>query len=207
LEIIYKHTVINLSVNNTHEKGLLMQVAKGDQKSFSILFESYHQQLGSYLFSITKDNEVTEEIVQEIFIKVWVNREELCKVNNFKAYLFTISKNRLLNFLRDKSREKVKKLKLIQDLKGEYDLIDADSVLDQYFSIIEDAVLQLPSQQQTIYHLIRHEKLKYDDIALKMGLSKETVRKHMHLALVTLKKTVRSRIEQLALCIILFYFF
>ena len=69
MEIIYKRTIINQSVDNTHEKELLMQVAIGDRKSFSLLFESYHQQLGSYLFRITKDNEITEEIVQEILSK------------------------------------------------------------------------------------------------------------------------------------------
>lgn len=79
--------------------------------------------------------------------------------------------------------------------------------MDEYFDIIDDAVLQLPPQQQTIYHLIRHERLKYDDIALKMGLSKETVRKHMHLALASLKKNVRSKIEQLVVWMIFFNFF
>lgn len=74
MEIIYKCNAIKLPVDKAqNEKILLMQVAIGDRKSFSLLFESYHQQLGSYLFRITKNNEITEEIVQEIFIKIWVN--------------------------------------------------------------------------------------------------------------------------------------
>jgi len=185
-----------------------MQIAEGDREAFSSLFKLYYQKLGNYLFKITKNREITEEIVQEVFIKIWINRKALIEINNFQAYLFTISKNRVLNFLRDKSREKVHELKLIKELEETYHSLETNSLRDEYYLIIDDAVSQLPPQQQTIYRLIRHEKLKYDDIAVKTGLSKETIRKHMHLALASLKKNVKLRIEGLAvylLFLILFF--
>ena len=194
--------------NIQDERNLLMQIAEGDREAFSSLFKLYYQKLGNYLFKITKNREITEEIVQEVFIKIWINRKALIEINNFQAYLFTISKNRVLNFLRDKSREKVHELKLIKELEETYHSLETNSLRDEYYLIIDDAVSQLPPQQQTIYRLIRHEKLKYDDIAVKTGLSKETIRKHMHLALASLKKNVKLRIEGLAvylLFLILFF--
>src|SRR5690606_17681738 len=90
-------------------------------------------------------------------------------------------------------------LSILQQMKEESYMMDSASPLEEYNLIIEKAVSKLPPQQQKVYHLSRYEKLKYEEIALRMGISKETVKKHMKLALAFLKQQVKMQIKNMNL--------
>src|SRR3546814_5192714 len=72
----------------SNETEILARIANGDEKAFAALFHAYHNQLGEFVQLLTHDRESTAEIVQEVFAKVWVNRESLPLVNKFDGYLF-----------------------------------------------------------------------------------------------------------------------
>lgn len=182
-----------MTINNENE--ILLKVSEGDQRSFTLLFDMHYPNLRTYIYRITESREATEEIIQEVFIKVWEKREILITVNSFKAYLFILSKNRTFNFLRDKAKARANELKWsIQNYESSYEL-DRHSLQDEYNLIIHQVVLNLPPQQQKVYCLSRHENLKYEEIAVQMGLSKETVKKHMQHALCFLKQNVKKQID------------
>jgi len=190
-----------------NEKVLLSQIAEGDQRAFTMLFDFYYQSLGTYIYKVTESREATEEIVQEVFIKIWERRSTLGSINNFKGYLFILSKNKTLDHLRKAAETRTSHLSLINNsTEGSY-VIDSIPSIEEYSLIIEEVVSKLPAQQQRVYHLSRHEKLKYDEIAFQMGISKETVKKHMQLALSFLKKHVKTQIEDVAVSLLLVYSF
>src|ERR1043165_8637940 len=87
------------NMGQNEEKELLEKIAAGDHVAFTTLFDNYHHSLGAFVFSITKSKELAEEITLDIFLKIWMTREALAKVKNFKAYLFTVSRNAAISAL------------------------------------------------------------------------------------------------------------
>ncbi|OJV14969.1 MAG: RNA polymerase subunit sigma-24 [Dyadobacter sp. 50-39] len=158
------------------EKELLRQVAGGDERAFTRIFDHYHQRLGHHIFRITRSEQVAEELVHDVFLKIWRNRELLVEIENFPVYLFVISKNAALNALKKLAAEKMKFTGLDEAAEGE---AEPD---DYRYALIDEAIDQLPPQQRQVYLLSRHQRLSYHEIALQMGLSKETVKKYLQIA-------------------------
>src|SRR5690242_18394428 len=88
-----------------NEKRLLMQVSEGGEEAFGTLFHQYRNRLYAFIFGIVRSREMAEDVVQDVFLKIWIRREELAAVDNFKAYLFRISQNHAINHLRRMSKE------------------------------------------------------------------------------------------------------
>jgi RNA polymerase sigma-70 factor (family 1) len=162
------------------ETELLLAVSQGDERAFTTLYNHYHQRLGLHIYRITKSTELAEEVVHDVFLKIWLNRGTLADIDNFSVYLYVISKNAALNCLKRIAREKAV-------------TTDLDPVLDQIpmmetpeedyrYILIDEAIDRLPPQQRQAYLLARHERLTYAEVALRMGLSKETVKKYLQIA-------------------------
>jgi len=175
-----------------NEKDVLLRVAQGDEQAFRLLFGAYHQPLALHVYRLTESAELTEEVVQDVFLKIWMSREALTEVQRFPAYLFTISKNHTLNALRSIARERARRRHWAQELPAEETGTDEQGY---YFSLIDDAIPQLPAQQQKVYLLSRHEGLKHREIAQQMGISPETVKKYMQLAIASISSYVREHVD------------
>lgn len=186
-------------VPDTEERTLLLLTAKGNEDAFGKLFYRYYQQLGSYIFRITESMQLAEEITQDVFLKIWMARESLVEVKSFKAYLFVVSKNYALNALRTIAKERTNKI----DWETVSESLSAiPSVAENnhhYYSLIDTAINRLPAQQQKVYLLSRHKKLKYTEIAAKLLISKETVKKYMQLAVASITDYVRLHIDEVIL--------
>ena len=175
-----------------NEKAVLLQVAQGDEQAFRLLFGAYHQPLAIHVYRLTESAELTEEIVQDVFLKIWMSREALVEVNQFSAYLFVVSKNQALNALRKIARERVRQQAWVQE-NGPAET--GDDRQGYYYSLIDKAIEQLPAQQQKVYLLSRHERLKHREIAERMGISSETVKKYMQLAIASISDYVRNNVD------------
>lgn len=163
------------------EKVLLHRIAAGDQGAFGELFQAYHQRLGAYIFRLTESLPAAQEIVQDVFLKIWLKRESLPEIQWFDAYLFTAARNHVFNYLRKVARERNQQ----QLLQAGLDSSDAHDGGDkeQYYELLDEAIEHLPRQQKQVYLLHRREGLSHAEIAARMKLSVETVKKHMSLAL------------------------
>ncbi len=193
-----------MAISPVHnEKEILSRIAAGDQRAFTVLFDAYYQGLGSYVYKVTESKELTEEIVQDAFMKVWEKREMLGEIDNFSSFLFILSRNRMLNYLRQLAKLRAQQLSWSKEHENDSYVMDSASPNDEYDLIIQNAVSELPPQQQKVYLLSRHERLKYEEIAFQMGLSKETVKKHMHLALSFLKQHVKKQIDEAILLLLI----
>jgi RNA polymerase sigma-70 factor (ECF subfamily) len=121
-----------------------------------------------------------------------MSREALAEIHHFHAYLFVVSKHQTLNALRKIARERARQRAWAMNAAT------ADAVAEDnhpFYNLIDAAIGQLPPQQQRVYLLSRHEQLRYREIAAQMGISAETVKKYMQLAIASISAYVRDNIE------------
>jgi RNA polymerase sigma-70 factor (family 1) len=164
------------------EQDLLLRVSQGDEAAFAQLFHAWHNRLGAYVLRLTGSLPLAEEIVQEIFIRIWEKREKLSQVVHFHPYLYAVAKNYSLSFLKKMGREMARKQEWELNMANSHEQ-EEDQTIKSYRRIIDQAIAELPAQQQRVYLLSRDEGLRQAEIAERLAISLETVKKHMVLAL------------------------
>ncbi len=176
----------------------LQAVSRGDEAAFRELFRQYADHLYAYIWQLTKSRELAEEVVQDIFLQIWISRETLAEVRNFRNYLFVIARNHALNAIKKMMRERKRAMEW-ELARGEEDVPPPQ---EPDLDIVEEAIRQLPSQQQKAWLLSRRGGKKYHEIAREMQLSRETVKKYIQYATQSIVRYVTSRISTLlAICI------
>lgn len=158
-------------------------MATGDQVAFTKIFDHYEPRLYPFILKITRSEITAEEIVQELFIKLWIDRHKALDMVNPRSYIFRMAANRTANYLRDLARS----TKLVRDVAGRMlvekntteEAIDAKEMQE----IINKVVELLPEQQKKVYKLSRQEGLTAEEIAIRMNISHKTVKNHLTEAL------------------------
>lgn len=171
-----------------NERELLFSIAKSDEAAFEKLFRRYRDRIYSVAFKLTYSTTIAEEIVQDIFMKVWTKRADLIHIENFQAYLFVITRNNVYKVLR-----RIAGTYKITSLAAEEQIIAPDNTTDlvmekEYSLLLRKAIDRLPNQQKKIYTLIKDEGLKRDEVAHLLHLRPETVKFHLSEAM----KNIRS---------------
>lgn len=174
------------------EKEILQQVAQGDERAFRLLFNKYHHKLGSYIYQITKSDELKHEVVQDVFLRIWLNRKALAEIHNFQAYLYVISKNHALNCLKKTAHERALTTHL--DTVTYVPPIEETLEDNDRYVFVDEAIDQLPRQQKLVYLLSRHERLKHAEIAIRLNLSRETVKKYLKISTESITCYIRTRL-------------
>ncbi len=143
---------------------------------------------------IAESKPLTQEIVQDVFLKIWINRVSLSDIDSFKAYLFTVARNHAFNCLKQLARQKNREKEWINSVLQEatHALDDKDEI--DAGALVDEAVDLLPPQQKKVYTLSRKNGLKQEEIARELNLSLETVKKHMVLALRSIRNHLRTNI-------------
>lgn len=165
------------------ENALLVSVSKGDETSFKILFEAHWDRIYSVAFTFTKSAMTAEEMVQDVFVKIWLRRTELSLVRKFSDYLFIVARNHILSVLRKKVMEEPFAEHLAEYFKEMSNVPDQQLLCRETEALVLQAVEKLPHQQQLVYSLSRQQGLSLDEIASKLSISKHTVKSHMSKAL------------------------
>lgn len=169
---------------------LVSQIRKGNKLAFSQLFRMYYPKLFSFIGGLIKDRPLAEEIAQDVFMRLWINREKIDPGLSFDSYLYTIAKNIVLNFYKKKEIEQ----RYIDHTLRALDAGTSDAEEHFYFkdllALVEQAVSEMPPQQQKVFRLSREEGLLNAEIAEKLGISKRTVEKHIYSSLTFLRKMI-----------------
>lgn len=190
------------------EKFLLMEVAMSNENSFRRLYELYFHRVTAYVFKITKSEENTAEIVQDVFLKLWQNRAVLTDIENIRAYIYSLCKNKCIDYLRRLARE-MRSAQALAETEEAY-ANSTDQLLearDLQF-IITQALQSLSDQKKQIFRLSKIEGLSHDEIADMMHLSKSTVKNHLSETLKYLRQQLKQRPDHeyiLLLCLIKMY--
>ena len=185
-----------------NEADLLLQVADGDQKAFAELFYAYHNQLAEFVLMLTGCKQQTQEIVQDVFMKVWNQRSSLPALQHFVSWLFVLTRNYTLNSLRKAATEKkvfsLSPSQLYHPVNADDRIIEKD-----YREVFDRAVAQLPPQQQKAYKMSRVEGLGNEYIGKVLGVAPESVRKYLQWAQQSVARFVKSQIGPMLLFLLL----
>lgn len=169
------------------EKNAINLLRRGDSGAFEKIFRKYFKSLHAYAYSFMKDDELAEEIVQNVFCRIWERRDLLNADGALKAYLYRSVHNESLNYLK---QQKTRSAFIVHYSKAE-EITSAQAsdkvMVAELDRQIQKALNELPQQCRTIFQLSRFEQLKYQQIADQLNLSVKTVENQMGKALKVLR--------------------
>src|SRR5690349_14323576 len=164
------------------ENELLLLIAKGDCQAFSMLYREFIDDVFQYIYMFTHNRIETEEISQDVFVKIWESRVLLTNVQSIRNYLMKAAKNKLLDGVR---RERIK-YKVLHEIKRaqcfEQDDTEFAITYRDYLKIAQRAISQLPPQRRLIFRLNTEGGLRYDEIADKLCITKSAVKNQLYKA-------------------------
>lgn len=185
------------------EKALLLKISEDDENAFRTLYDIYFHRLSVYIFKLCKSDTATEEIVQDVFIKIWEYRSSLASIDTPEAYIFSMARNKTIDLLRKLARE----TGLIGVLKAHLELsnneIEDKLNLADLRRLIDEALEPLSDQKKRIFHLSGNEGLEHDEIAQIMQLSKSTVKNHLSQTLQHIREFLSQKQNPEALLLLL----
>ena len=185
------------------------KLISGSYDAFTSLYGIYAPQLYAFVFSMTESESVTNDIVQETFIKVWIKREELKEDLSFKSFLFTIGRNKVLNEFRRQMRNPLfsdyMSLKMsgkISEEVFEENQIEKDIDFDEFNRSLQQAKKTLAPQQSLIFELNKEQGLSIEEIAIRLNIKEQVVRNQLSSAL----RVLRGKMGRYTLLFILFFY-
>lgn len=179
-------------IPSEYEKELLSQVREGDVKAFEHIYNVYAGKLYGSIVRMVKSGAIAEEILQDIFQRIWEHRAGIDLSKSFKSYLFTIARNLVYDYFNHTSRDKLVEQYLSDKEKSSagfmHQLEQKESEL-----LLERAVHQLPPQRKLVYTLCKIEGRSYEDVSKVLGISVSTISDHIVKATKSIKAYYLSR--------------
>ncbi len=159
------------------EQVLLQQLAEGNRNAFRALYDLHRDKLFYYTLKLTDSRQLAEDILQEVFIRVWQHRETLKEIRSLDAWIFTVAKNQVLNGFRRASLER--SILATMESAEAIDPVTQSINYKDTNRFLQEAINRLPPQQKMIYRLRQEQGLKNQEIAHQLNISPLTVKKHI----------------------------
>lgn len=175
------------------DTALVKQLATGDEDAFCQLYARYWERLFCFCNKFLKSYDLAENFAQDIFLKIWENKEFLDPEKSFSSFLYTIARNRVLNHLKHVARTESLKEKFISAYSStpEYAPGSGDILQEKdYLAILHNAISQLPPRQRQVFCMSRNRNMSHKEIAEQLGLSAYTVSEYMSDSLKSIKRYV-----------------
>ncbi|PTS98789.1 RNA polymerase sigma-70 factor [Pedobacter sp. HMWF019] len=170
---------------------LLVLISKGDQKAFSALYDLLSPPLIRHILQKIPDETIAEDLIHDLFLSLWKNREKIHEIESLHAYLYSSCRYLIMSHIRKSTR-----IKYIDDI-SDYDLQSDDQSLEDrfYYRYLLDTVHKeienLPEKCRIIFKLSREQQLTNKEISKQLGISESTVENHINKAIKKLKMSVR----------------
>jgi len=181
-------------MKHSNERSLLQLVSAGDENAFSSLYEHYYDGIYQFIRKYLKSSELSDDICQNVFLKIWEHRAQLNDIQEFNAYAFTIAKRQSLDFLKRAAVEQAAMSLILQNYPIKKNVVEEDQQYAEYMQFIENAVTRLPLQSQLVFNLCRQEHKSYDEAAQILGISRNAIKKHMVRSMKVLRHTAESEL-------------
>ena len=169
-----------------------------DTQAYKQLFLLFYPSLVPFAVSIIRSKELAEEIVSDVFVKIWQKRHQLDKVDNLKFYLFTAVKNRCINVLSDPRQKSPFDIETAVEFRSLSHDPEQKMISTEMMHKIRNAVNELPPRCQLIFKLVKEEGLKYKEVAELLQLSVKTVENQMSLAFKRIGTALSYEFHQLS---------
>jgi RNA polymerase sigma-70 factor (family 1) len=182
---------------DNYPKELLQQIAAGDQAAFRLVYTSYYRRLFQFALSIVKTRESAEEIVEDVFVRIWQQRDKITVIQHLRVYLYTATKNSSLNYLSRQAKASITQpFDHIHVGLGESSLTPEQILITaEIQQKIRKAVEALPPRCKMIFKLVREDGLKYREIAEILNISVNTIDVQMAIAVKRITMAIESEFD------------
>ena len=158
-------------------------LAQRDEAAFEQMFKTHFKRLHAYAFTILRDEIQAEEMVQQVFFKLWERNDNLSLTGSISSYLYRAVHNESLNYIKHQKVRSNHQLNVAYSMKNEVEHPAKKIMAGELEKKIHSALNELPEQCRTIFQMSRFDELKYREIADKLGISVKTVENQMGKAL------------------------
>lgn len=171
-----------------HEHRLLQELQQGHSQAFLELYNIYHPALYHYVLRFVKSPAIAEDVLQDVFLKIWEIRERINPGLSFKAYLYRISRNSVFKLMKKIAGDESLRLQVMHQFRQTVSDADLKISWQQYEGILKAAIARLSPQRQKVFLLCREEGKTYEEVAAELNISRNTVKEHMVLAMKSIKE-------------------
>lgn len=187
----------------SNEKDLVKLFTGGDEVAFEKLYHLYSSRLLAYLVKLLKSEDIACEVLQDVFIKVWHNRQNIDPEQSFRSYLFRIAENLVYDFFRKAARDKKLQAVLTNKACKEYSPVEERLCLKENHQLLQSAIDTLPPKRRQVFQLIKIEERSYEEVSRLLHISVSTINDHI----VKATKSIRENLGRYHITIIGLLFF
>lgn len=176
------------------EKTLLEAVAAGNREAFTCLYSTHLSGLFRYARLFVASPTEAEELIQEVFVRIWERRATLPRISSFKAYAYQTTKNLVVDYWREQKQQAIQQQRFLNEATAP-ELADEALIYRQGYQIAQQAIAQLPPKRKQIFLLRTQEELSLDDIAQELAISKPVVKKQFYAATAFIKAYLKRHAD------------
>ena len=182
----------SISQHHYEESKLISLLHDDSEYAFQLIYDKHRNRIYKTAIKFLKSPIIAQDVVQDVFLKLWFERATINESKPLEAWLYTVAKHNILNKLRKIANDWKAIDTLSHTQVGSENTTDHKLIEDEYKRKLDQALVQLPEQQKTVYILSRFEKLSYIQIGQKMGISPLTVKTHLSRALYAIRKNFEA---------------
>ncbi|MBD0293596.1 MAG: sigma-70 family RNA polymerase sigma factor [Flavisolibacter sp.] len=180
---------------NNVDNELVFRLRDDDVNAFNALYWKYHQAVYANIFKLTKETETTQDLLQEVFITLWEKRSTIDVDQSVSGWLFVVSYNKSVSYLKKALKEPVVDNELNEELQPAEE--PEINVREVRFQLLEDAVEQLSPQKKRVFELCKLQGKSYEETAKELNISKHTVKEYLSAAITNVKEYIRKHPDYL----------
>jgi RNA polymerase sigma-70 factor (ECF subfamily) len=184
------------------DKDIILKFKEGDTEAFDTIYRKFSNKIYFFVLGITKEEPVSKDIVQEVFINLWEKSVYVNQELNFENYIFTITYNAIRKYFRKKSIETKAYNYLLKNSPEGIDDSDKNLIFQELIEIANKTIDNLPPQRKKVYTMSKQEGMKIKEIAGKLNISPRTAENHLAKAL----KYLREELSDISLLTYLFFY-
>ncbi|MCC8174034.1 MAG: RNA polymerase sigma-70 factor [Odoribacter sp.] len=167
---------------------IIIKIKSGDHKAFEKVFNIFYPRVKNFIKAITKKDDLAEELAQQVFVDLWINKEKLDSEKNMSAYIYTMARNSAITTLKQESRFE-------HNEESYYDKTDSSMTDDRLIAketelLIRLAIAHMPPKRKEVYEMSRFQNKSNEEISTELHISRKVVEKHLRLALKELRKAI-----------------
>ena len=175
------------------EKNILLELIEGSEYAFEEIYRTYSPRLFGRLLKLVKSEAQAEEILQDVFLKIWEQRNSIDPEKSFRSLLFKIAENKVYDFFRKVTRDKNMESQLVALATANHTIIESFKSGEENLAILQKAIAALPPQRQQVFRLCKLEGKSYKEVSEMLGISVSTISDHIVKGTKTIRDYFGSR--------------
>jgi len=181
---------------------IIKRFKEGDAEAFDAIYHNYSKKMFHFALGLVKDEDISKDLVQEVFVNLWEKRGQVDLNLNFDNYIFTIAYNSVRKYFRKKSIETKVIDHLVKNSPEIIESVDGTVIYNELLELASKTIENLPPKRKIVYKLSRQEGMKIKEIASKLNISTRTAENHLAKAL----KYLKEELSGISLLTLLFFY-